>query len=71
MYTKSFYRLNILYFTFSQDFSVLRNPGKSSLVMISVHVDVDIPELVGVVVPDEPIPAVKCYQNYFPPRPQT
>ena len=53
------YNLYILYFTFSQDFSVLRNPGKSSLVMISVHVDVDIPELVGVVVPDEPIPAVK------------
>ena len=64
MYTKSFYRLNILYFTFSQDFSVLRNSGKSSLVMVSIHVNVDIPELVGVVIPDEPIPAVKWSQKF-------
>ena len=63
------YYLYILYFAISQDFSVLRNSGKSSLVMVSVHVDVDIPELIVIVIPDEPIPRVKCYQNY-PHRPR-
>ena len=58
------YNLYILYFTFSQDFSVLRNSGKSSLVMVSVHVDVHIPELIAVVIPDEPIPRVKCCHNF-------
>ena len=54
---------NILYFAFSKNFCVFRNPCESSLVMVSVHVDVHVPELIGVVIPDEPIPTVKCYQN--------
>ena len=57
------YYLYVLYFTFSENFGVLRNSCKSSLVVISVHVDVHIPKLTVVVIPDKPIPTVKCYQN--------
>ena len=49
---------NILYFAFSKNFCVFRNPCESSLVMVSVHVDVYILKLVVVMIPDEPIPTV-------------